>query len=133
MSEPARLVGWRLLAPLALMALIFYLSAQSDPGPDIGSAARIAAHFGEYALLAALWSWALAPALGGRALPAAAAISLLYAISDEYHQGFVAGRDSDPLDVLVDSAGIATALALVRAWGRARSPRTARRAPAPPA
>ena len=115
------------------MAVIFWLSAQSDPGPDVGTAGRIAAHFGEYALLAALWSWALAPGLGPRALPAAAAISLLYAISDEYHQGFVAGRDSDPLDVLIDTTGIATALFLVRAWGRARNPQTARRAPAPPA
>ena len=133
MSEPVRLVGWRPLAPLALMALIFYLSAQSDPGPDVGSAGTIAAHFGEYALLAGLWCWALAPALGSRALLGAAAISLLYAVSDEYHQGFVAGRDSDPLDVLVDAAGVATALALIRAWSRGRNPRTARRAPAPPA
>ncbi|MGH2954163.1 MAG: VanZ family protein [Solirubrobacterales bacterium] len=122
----------RAIAPLALMGLIFYLSAQSDPGADIGTVGRIAAHFGEYALLAALWTWALAPALDRRAVLAAAAISLLYAISDEWHQSFVPRRDADPLDIVVDAAGIAAAAALIRARA-ARSPRTARRAPAPPA
>jgi VanZ family protein len=100
----------RAIAPLALMALIFVLSADSDPGPDLPSFTRVIAHFGEYALLAALWLWALLPALGRRAFAAAAAISFLYALSDEYHQSFVPGRDSDPFDVLIDSLGIATAL-----------------------
>jgi VanZ family protein len=104
----------------------------------------VIAHFGEYALLAALWAWALTPALGGRALEsgastaarhrlrlaAAGAISLLYAVSDEIHQSYVSGRDADPLDVLVDAAGIATALLLSR---QAQSRQTARRARVPPA
>ena len=75
---------------------------------------RVVAHFSEYALLAALWSWALAPLLGRRALAAAALISFAYALTDELHQSFVAGRDSDPFDVLVDTAGIAAGLALSR-------------------
>lgn len=104
----------RSAAPLALMALIFYLSAQSDPGPDIGATGRIAAHAGEYALLAALWAWALAPVARWPALATwAAGISLAYAVSDEYHQGFVAGRDADPLDVAVDAAGIALVAAVL--------------------
>ena len=116
----------RALAPLALMGLIFFLSAQSDPGADIGWLGRILAHAGEYALLTALWAWALAPVLGRRALRAAAVISLAYAVSDEIHQGYVAGRDSDPLDVLVDAAGIAVACLVVsRTWTRAgRRPRS---------
>jgi len=105
----------RLAAPLALMALIFYLSAQESVGPELPAWTRVVAHFIEYALLAALWSWALAPWLGRRALVVAAAISLLYAITDEYHQSFVPGRDSDPLDVLVDALGISTGLLAVRA------------------
>lgn len=100
----------RAIAPLALMALIFVLSADSDPGPDLPSFTQVIAHFSEYALLAALWLWALLPALGRRAFAAAAAISFLYALSDEYHQSFVPGRDPDPFDVLIDSLGIATAL-----------------------
>jgi VanZ family protein len=110
----------RAAAPLALMALIFYLSSQENVGPDVGNWARVIAHFTQYALLAALWAWALEPAMGARAIVASAAISLLYAISDEFHQSFVAGRDADPLDVLVDAWGIAFALALVRARGLRR-------------
>lgn len=111
----------RLVAPLALMGLIFYLSAQEAVGPELPAWTRVVAHFGEYALLAALWVWALAPGLGRRALLASAAISLLYAISDEYHQSFVEGRDSDALDVVTDAAGIAAALVLVdRVRRRAR-------------
>lgn len=100
-------------APLALMALIFFLSAQSDPGADIGAVGRIVAHGGEYFLLTLLWAWALAPAMGRRAVAAAVLISLAYALSDEFHQSFVAGRDSDPFDVAVDAAGIAAAAWLV--------------------
>jgi VanZ family protein len=102
----------RAIAPLALMAVIFFFSGQEDVGPDVGNWARIVVHFGEYAVLAGLWAWALWPALGRRALLAAGAISFLYAIGDEWHQSFVPGRDADPLDVLVDASGIAFALVL---------------------
>ena len=105
------------------MALIFYLSAQQSVGPELPAYTRVIAHFSEYAILAAAWAWALAPGLGRRALPAAAAICVLYAISDEIHQRYVPGRDSDPFDVLVDCLGIATALLLIRA--RVRRPRVA--------
>ena len=129
MSAASRTAALRAIAPLALMGLIFFLSAQPDPGPDLGSSGRVIAHFSEYALLAALWAWALTPALERGALLAAAAVALVYALSDEYHQGFVSGRDSDPLDVVVDAAGIAFALAL----SSARSRRTADRVREPPA
>ena len=94
--------------PLALMALIFFLSAQSDPGPELPAAFRIAAHFGEYLALTIALAWALAPALE-RPVAAAAAIAFLYALSDEWHQSFVPGRDADALDVVVDALGIAAA------------------------
>jgi len=113
----------RAIAPLALMALIFFLSAQESVGPPLPAFTRVVAHFSEYALLAALWIWALAPALGRRALGAAAAIAFLYAISDELHQSQVPGRDSDPVDLLVDAVGIATAPSLsARRAGRHRPP-----------
>lgn len=119
----------RAVAPLALMALIFYFSAQPAVAPELPGWTRVAAHFTQFALLAAAWAWTLAPLRGRPALTVAAAISLAYAISDEYHQSFVDGRDADPLDVLVDAAGIAFALSLIAARGR----RTARRALGPPA
>jgi VanZ family protein len=109
-----RAVLVRAPAPLALMALIFYLSAQSDPGADIGAVGRVIAHAGEYALLTVLWCWALGPLLGRRALLAAAAIALAYAVSDEIHQSFVPGRDPDPVDLVVDAAGIALASLVLR-------------------
>ena len=109
----------RALAPLALMGLIFYLSAQPSVGPELPAWTRVVAHFTEYFVLASLWLWALHPALGQRSVPVAAAVSLLYAISDEYHQGFVEGRDADVLDVLTDAAGIAVACRLGQARGNA--------------
>jgi VanZ family protein len=105
----------RALAPLALMGLIFYLSAQPSVGPELPAWTRVVAHFTEYFVLASLWIWALGP----RAIPAAAAISLAYAATDEFHQGFVEGRDADPLDVVWDAAGIATACWLAQARGSA--------------
>lgn len=108
----------RALAPLAWMALIFYLSAEP---PRAGPAwVSIVAHFTEYAVLAGLWTWALAPWMGGRALPVSLAIAVLYAVTDEYHQSFVPGRDADPMDVAVDWAGAAVAVLAVRTWAQAR-------------
>jgi VanZ family protein len=61
----------------------------------------------EYGLLWWLWS----RALGFRRPLLAAAIALAYAATDEYHQTFVAGRHGSPVDVLIDAAGIAIAMA----------------------
>jgi VanZ family protein len=107
------LVFVRAIAPLALMGLIFFLSAKESIHADMPEWMPALAHFIEYAALATLWTWALAPALGRQALLAAAVISLLYAVSDEYHQRFVDGRDSDILDVLTDAVGIAFALFVI--------------------
>ena len=120
-----RATALRAPAPLALMALIFYLSAQPSVGPDLAAWTRVVAHFIQFAALATLWAWALVPALGRRGLLVAAGVSLLYAISDEYHQSFVEGRDADPLDVLADAAGIATALLAIDRYARGRGGRAA--------
>lgn len=129
MTRPAT-SAVRALAPLALMALIFYLSGQESVGPELPAFTRVIAHFSEYALLAALWAWALGPWLGRRAIPAAAAIAMLYAISDEFHQSFIEGRDSDPVDVLVDWCGIVVALWVVSRLGARRA--ASRRPPTSP-
>ena len=110
MSRATHIAGVRALAPLALMGLIFWSSAQSGAG-DFPEWAHVLAHFAEYAALASLWIWALHPRLGARALPAGAAISFLYAVSDEIHQSYVPGRFSDPWDVAVDTLGIAAGVA----------------------
>ena len=108
-------------APLALMGLIFFLSAQPDLDTGLGAwdtIARKLAHAAIYCALTLLWAWTLsAPACAP--LAAAAGISLLYAVSDEWHQTFVAGRVGSPLDVAIDAVGIAVAvLSLRRAAAR---------------
>lgn len=111
----ARRVLARAAAPLALMALIFWLSAQSDLSTDLGLAdliLRKLAHMTAFGSLAALWWWALRPATA-RALAPAVVIAVLYAISDEYHQTFVEGRSGSPVDVAIDCVGIGVAALLV--------------------
>jgi hypothetical protein len=110
MARTGRLVrlGWRFAPPLALMGVIFALSAQPDLGTDLGwidLVGRKLAHMAEYGLLWLLWL----RALGWRSPWAAAAIAIGYAVTDEFHQTFVDGRHGAPLDVAIDSAGVAVA------------------------
>jgi len=108
-----------LLPPLALMGLIYFLSAQPHLSSGLGPwdlVLRKLAHMTEYGLL--WWFWARA--VGPRA---ALAITLGYAATDEYHQTFVEGRHGTPVDVAIDAVGVAAAWAAtarVRA-SRARS------------
>ena len=99
--------------PLVLMGVIFLFSAQPDLGTGLGTwdlVLRKLAHMAEYGLLWLLWLRAL-----GRAhLLTATLITLAYAISDEFHQSFVNGRNGTPVDVLIDAAGIVVAAALYR-------------------
>jgi hypothetical protein len=110
---------------LAVMGVIFLLSAQSGlprVESDLGVVLSKAVHMAEYALLWTLWVRALAGP-PPRAAVGALAISLAYAISDELHQGFVAGRHSSPFDVAVDAAGMGVAAAVWAARARrARGP-----------
>jgi VanZ family protein len=117
----------RLAPPLALMVLIFVLSAQPDLSTGLGgwdTVLRKAAHMTVYGLLWLAW-WR---ALGYGSPWPAVVLTLLYAISDEWHQTFVEGRSGRPLDVGIDAAGVAVAMLAVR-WaqrrGRGRAPRRA--------
>ncbi len=106
----------RFVPPLALMALIYTLSAQPDLSTGLGFGdlvLRKLAHAGVFATLTLLWMRALGP-LTARALLAAATISILYAISDEYHQTLVSGRNGSAIDVGIDAIGIGAAVLLVR-------------------
>jgi VanZ family protein len=113
----------RLLPPLALMAVIFVVSAQPDLNSGLGVVdlvGRKLLHAIEYG---ALW-WLWHRAFGFRRPWLAAAIALAYAGADEYHQTFVHGRHGTPVDVGVDAAGIAVAWGLDRRWrpGRRSEP-----------
>lgn len=108
----------RFAPPLALMALIFYLSSLPSIGTDLGAAdliLRKLAHMTEFGLLWLL----LHRALDWQAPRAAAIVAVLYAVSDELHQTTVDGRNGTPVDVAIDAAGVGLAALLLRA-SRAR-------------
>lgn len=113
----ARFPAGRWLPPFALMAVIFLLSAQPNLSSGLGLidlVGRKLVHAAEFGLLCVLWWRALRTVARPRpALVAAALVSVLYAASDEYHQSFVAGRSGNPLDVLIDTLGIAVAWVLL--------------------
>ncbi len=113
----------RFAPPLALMALIFALSAQPDLNSGLGSwdtVLRKLAHMGEFGLLWLLWWRALGH---GHPLPSVL-ITLAYAASDELHQTFVDGRVGSPVDVAIDAAGVGIAGALVVVRARASRARS---------
>jgi VanZ family protein len=97
------------------MAVIFWLSSRRSLPTGGVDAISVLGHFTVYAVLAVLLSWGLRreglPVR--RALPLALALATLYGVTDEVHQGFVPGRDPDPLDLLVDAVGAGTALTLI--------------------
>ncbi len=97
---------------IAMLAIIFALSSipnVAEPRHQVFPFDKVA-HFGEYAVL----GFALAGSLrrdGPRWLPLAVllvgaiAVAAMYGASDEYHQRFVHGRDSDVRDWLADLTG----------------------------
>lgn len=112
----------RFAPPLALMAVIFALSAQPDLNSGLGTIdliGRKVVHATEYGVLFLLWLRALdrVPAVRyRRAGPQlfAAVIAIAYAATDEVHQTFVDGRHGTPIDVLIDTTGVAIALVITR-------------------
>ena len=94
--------GSRFGPPLALMAVIFALSAQPDLNSGLGTVdliGRKVVHAAEYGLLFLLWL----RAFRWRSPGWAAAIAIGYAMSDEFHQTMVSGRRGTPVDVLIDA------------------------------
>ena len=114
----------RYAPPLAVMALIFALSATPDLSSGLGAwdfALRKLAHV---TIFGVLWL-TLARATQWRRPILAIVIAILYASSDEVHQSFVQGRHGTPVDVAIDTLGIGLA---VLAWTVATR---RRRPPAP--
>ena len=98
-----------------MMALIF--TASSLPNsllPNFGAFDLIVkkgGHATGYALLGLAYFYALPSRLSTpyRAVMALL-MAVLFSLSDEFHQSFVQGRHSSLRDVLIDTAGAATAL-----------------------
>ena len=107
-----RLLG-RYLLPLALMGLIFFLSAQPDLKTSLGLIdliLRKIVHTAEFGLLWFLWL----RAFSYRAPWWAVAVTIGYAATDEVHQHFVHGRIGSPLDWAIDALGVLAAYLLWR-------------------
>lgn len=98
--------------PVALWAgLIFGLSSIPDLGTGLGGwdlALRKLAHFAEFAVLGFLLLRALPREL------VAVAAGAAYAVTDEAHQHFVAGRQAAVRDVAIDAAGVLLGVLVAR-------------------
>jgi VanZ family protein len=113
----SRLDPWA--PPIALMAVIFVLSAQPDLNSGLGTIdliGRKLIHATEYALLCFLWWRALRTIATPRAaIVLALGIAIGYAGTDEFHQHYVQGRHATPVDILIDALGAGiVAMLLVR-------------------
>jgi VanZ family protein len=103
-----------------MMAAIF--SASSIPGselPQLGfwdTLAKKAGHIIGYALLAAAFLNAVCNGKRPRPTQIATAfcLTILYAVSDELHQGFTLGRTPSVRDVFIDALGGLIGIALWR-------------------
>lgn len=107
------------LPPLAWMGLIFFLSAQPDlphaPGAWLDTLLKKLGHAVVYGVLAWLYLRGLRQYGGERyslvmLRAVSAALAIAYAMSDEYHQTFVPGRNGNLFDVMVDGIGACAAM-----------------------
>jgi VanZ family protein len=114
----------RWAAVLAWMGLIFYLSAQPRLPrvipPVLPQIQDIIGHFTVYAVLAVLLRWALQGAGIRHPMLWALAATVLYGVTDEFHQSFVPNRHPDVFDLATDLAGAVAALWIVRRLGARR-------------
>lgn len=93
-------------AALLMVAIFVFSSLPSDEIPSFGTAdllAKKGGHFIGYAALAVSYWWGFQ--LHRRAIKHAWLLSVLYALTDEFHQSFVPGRGPLLLDVAIDSVG----------------------------
>jgi VanZ family protein len=115
------------LPPLVYMAAIYQVSSQSAPLPEVAAIVwDKALHAIEYAGLAFLLGRAFAGEGFGRVASIALAVLLTcaYGASDEWHQLFTPGRDSDLFDWAADTLGAGIGalayLAFARGWDGSR-------------
>lgn len=84
---------------------------QQEIWNKISFAVRKIGHFGEYAILAVLISTLMLTfnkiATRKRYLVSVVILCCIYAMTDEFHQSFVAGRSPKVFDVCVDTTGAA--------------------------
>lgn len=79
---------------------------------DVEHYIRKAGHFSEYALLGLLSVWMMASWLSAHPGLWGWSLSAVFAVTDEYHQLFVADRSASGWDVCLDAVGAAFGMAL---------------------
>lgn len=115
--------------PLAVMALIFALSATPDLSSGLGGWDLVLRKLAHIGIFGVLWL-TLARAAYWRRPLLVTVFAVLYAISDEAHQSYVEGRHGSPVDVLIDTVGIGLAVLVWIAVTRRRAVTSARTASA---
>ena len=120
--KASKIPRWTAWVPaLVWMGIIFYLSSLPTvlplPSPLLDLVVKKSSHMIGYGVLA--WFYYLGLTIAGRvppeeAMPWTWGMALFYAATDEFHQGFVPGRHSSPLDVIIDGTGAILGLLLVR-------------------
>jgi VanZ family protein len=123
---------------IAYMVLIFIASSIPDVKTLPGGVSDKTVHFWVYGFLALLLFRALAHGqVVGLTISRAfltVLFSMLYGVSDEFHQAFVPGRTPDIHDVMADTLGAAgVALLILLVTYRRRSRTLAAQASRPPA
>jgi VanZ family protein len=112
-----RMILLRWVPPLLIMGLIFFFSSlPSAKVPYLGGLdyfIKKGSHAFGYGLLGLSYYYALPRSLSRMYRWVLALImAILFALSDEYHQSFVAGRNSSLGDVAIDGFGAIVALFL---------------------
>jgi VanZ family protein len=101
------------------MVMIFGFSSLSTPPAPPEGFSYYDVHTGVYAGLGFLTARAWGKGLRSMSLGAvlgAAVISILYGVSDEFHQRFVPGRTFDVFDMLADAIGSVLGATAAGAW-----------------
>jgi VanZ family protein len=114
-NQDSQLLRW--VPALILMALIFIFSGTpAGKIPSFGewdTLIKKGGHALGFGMLGLAYSYALPPRLarGSRWLLSLLMV-FLFALSDEFHQSFVQGRNSSFLDVVIDTGGALVALTM---------------------
>jgi VanZ family protein len=109
------------------MAVIFFLSHQPTieyPGGLDAKLVSTLGHISVFAVLSVLiwWALGLSPLPLGRRATLSVLLSMLYGLSDEWHQSFVPGRTPDILDIVADTFGATMAMLAVTWLARRNIP-----------
>ena len=109
------IVRW--IPSIVMMGAIFFFSSlPAGLVPSFGEwdlLIKKAGHASGYALLGLAYYFALPPRLSsGFRWVLAMVLVILFALSDEFHQSFVLGRNSSVIDVGIDAMGAAIALSI---------------------